>query len=100
MSSSRVETLLVSKAKDSQYGWMRSTDAENNHYRCIRIGNVRNCNGDGLICDHSISSELESVMKKYNVNNYRMNNIHNEYEFSFEVKITEEEYNKFLENLE
>ena len=73
MINSTVETLIEKKAITNN-GWIK----DNNENRIIRIGNVMNCNNDGLICDKSIKQKMINLM-----------NIHILCEYSFELRINE-----------
>lgn len=91
------ENLLIEKACSSN-GWTKLTDSNNQHYRIIRIGNSVNCNGE-LIKNLHIKTTLENVMKKYNIEKYEINEIETEYEFSYQLQLDNENYQKFLQEI-
>lgn len=99
MSTSTTERILTNRATESQYGWLKTTDTDNSIIRTIRVGNLKNCNGDSVICDHSIKKNMELTMEKYGINNYELKNIHTDNEFSYEISMLEDEYSKFVSNL-
>ena len=72
MSTSNIERILINRATENQYGWMKTTYPDNSIMRTIRVGNRKNCNGDGLFCDHTIKQNMELTMEKYGINNYRL----------------------------
>ena len=94
MINSTVETLIEKKAITNN-GWIK----DNNENRIIRIGNVLNCNNDGLICDKSIKQKMINLMNKFNIMNYEIENIHTKYEYSFELRIKEKDYISFVNKL-
>ena len=91
---SSIESLLKDKAIFNK-GWVKS----NNNTRLIRIGNVLNCNNDGLIRDLSIEKKMIDLMNKYNIKEYKIKNYHTKNEFSYELEIKENEYLLFLDKL-
>lgn len=89
----RTESLMTIKAL-TRNGWKRSDNE-----RTIKIGNLKNCNDDGIICDPTIKIKMEEVMKKYNINDYYIEEHINSSEFSYELKLNEDLYNEFIKNL-
>ena len=69
--------------------------------RTIRIGNQSNCNNDGLICDLTIEKKIIEILNKCNINanEYEIMNIHTKFEYSYQLDITEEGYNRLKDNL-
>jgi len=94
MINSTVESLMENKAI-TNIGWIK----DDNDNRIIRIGNVMNCNNDGLICDKSIKQKMINLMNKFNIMNYEIENIHTKYEYSFELRIKEKDYISFVNKL-
>ncbi len=86
---SHVEFLLT-KQIQTKFGWTRL----NGKSRIIRIGNTRNCNDDGLICTPTVKNRIEEFLKKYNIIDYDLNHIQNEYEYSYELILSENMYNE------
>ena len=91
------ENLLIEKACSSN-GWTKLTDLSNNHYRIIRLGNNINCNGE-LIKNLYIKNKLEEVMKKYNIDKYNINEVETEFEFSYQLQLDNENYEKFIQEI-
>ena len=73
----------------------------NENKRTIRIGNSRNCNDDGLIYDLTIEKNIKKILDKYSVDSkyYELNNIHTKYEYSSELIINEDAYQKLAISL-
>lgn len=91
------ENLLIEKACSAN-GWTKLTDSNNHHYRIIRLGNNVNCNGE-LIKNLYIKKTFEEVMKKYNIDKYNIEEIETEYEFSYQLQLDTENYEKFLQEI-
>jgi hypothetical protein len=91
------ENLLIEKACSTN-GWTKLTDSNNHHYRIIRLGNNVNCNGE-LIKNLHIKNTLEEVMKKYNIVKYEINEVETEFEFSYQLQLDTENYEKFLQEI-
>jgi hypothetical protein len=86
---SHIEFLLT-KQMQTKFGWSKL----NGISRIIRIGNTRNCNDDGLIYSPTVKNRIEEFLKKYNINDYVLNNIQTEYEYSYELILPENIYNE------
>lgn len=80
-------------------GWMKTTTSDNEILRSISIGSQRNCNEDGLICDHTTERKIKSVMEKYNILDYKLNNIHTDSVFATQVLIRENSYTDLANQL-
>tara|TARA_Y100000992_G_C21264759_1_gene493352 strand:+ start:80 stop:406 length:327 start_codon:yes stop_codon:yes gene_type:complete len=91
------ENLLIEKARSTN-GWTKLTDSNNQHYRTIRLGNNVNCNGE-LIKNLYIKNTLEEVMKKYNIDKYDINEVDTEFEFSYQLQLDNENYEKFIQEI-
>lgn len=77
-------------------GWLKYTFPNNNKViRSIRIGSQSNCNEDEFIRDHTTSDKIKDIMNKYNIHHYELTNIHNKWEFSTQLVLDENNYNKF-----
>lgn len=96
--SSRIETLIINSATIMN-GWMKTITSDNKVFRTMRIGSIMNCNEDHLICDHTTEDKIKDVMKKYNIEEFVLNNIHNQFEYSTEIVLTEDVYTTFINNL-
>lgn len=98
--SCHIEILMRNSASTFN-GWMKTTTQNNEVLRSISIGYQKNCNEDGLICDHTIERKIKSVMEKYNINilDYKLNNIHTNSVFATQVLIKENIYNQLANEL-
>jgi hypothetical protein len=84
-----VESLMRNRV-ETLHGWTKS----NHPYACrsIKIGNVRNCNNDGLIKNFKIKANIVEVLNKYKINDYLLTEIDTEFEHSYDLKLKEEIY--------
>jgi len=96
----RTENLMTIKAL-TRDGWRKINNSDDSldPVRTIKIGNLKNCNDDGIICDPTIKTKMEEVMKKYNIYDYCIEEHINSSEFSYELKLKENYYNEFIKNL-
>lgn len=96
------ERLMTIKAL-TRNGWRILNNSDDSMQpdmvRTIKIGNLKNCNDDGIICDPTIKTKMEEVMKKYNINDYYIEEHINSTEFSYELKLKENNYNEFIDKL-
>jgi len=97
MSINRIETLMRNSAT-VDCGWSKLSVNNNvaEHFRHITIGNSINCNGDGLICDHTIENKIKEIMNKYEINDYELRQIHTKNIFATEVIVKEDTYNTLI----
>lgn len=70
----------------------------NKQYRSIRIGTQLNCNCE-IYKNTSIKTYFESIMKKYNIVTYEIEEIDTIIEFSYQLNLTEDVYNIFRNKL-
>lgn len=95
------ENILINSF-NKEKGWTIVNDASdiNNQqrYRCIRVGNQTNCNGE-IIKNLFIRKTFEKILEKYNITNYIIDEIDTEYEFSYQLKLTEDVYNDFKKKM-
>lgn len=86
---------ILRKSAETFNGWTK-LNKDGKKLRTIRIGNQTNCNNDGLICDLSIKDKMENILKKCNINTneYEIMNIHTKFEYSYQLDISEEGYNR------
>lgn len=70
----------------------------NKQYRSIRIGTRLNCNCE-IYKNTSIKTYFESILKKYNIVTYEIEEIDTIIEFSYQLNLTEEVYNAFRDKL-
>lgn len=73
-------------------GWTKIYDKE--QFRIIRFGNTRTALG--LVCDFTLKETMESILKKYNIIEYKIHNIRTRYEFSYNLKLKENEYDNLI----
>jgi hypothetical protein len=102
--SNYIENMLLLKVKDT-YGWRRTIVSTDNlekpvMNRSIRIGSAKNCNDDGIIKDYSIENKLLDFVNKFNIQKYEIINHNNKDEFSYELKVDNETYTSFTNNLQ
>ena len=91
--------ILMRNAASTYHGWMRTTTPDNEVLRSISIGSEKNCNGDGLICDHTTEKKIKNVMEKYNILDYKLNNIHTESVFATQILLREDSYTDLTSKL-
>tara|TARA_B110000285_G_scaffold119149_1_gene134909 strand:+ start:371 stop:625 length:255 start_codon:yes stop_codon:yes gene_type:complete len=75
------------------YGWSKV----NTTHRSISIGYESNCNEDGLVIDRDLKNKIEKVLEKYKVANYEIIEKSNKWVHSYEVTVTDNEYEKLKE---
>lgn len=94
-----IENILKNSAETFN-GWTK-LNKFGKMLRTIRIGNQSNCNNDGLICDLTIEKKLIEILNKYDINpnEYEIMNIHTKFEYSYQLDISEEGYDKLRDNL-
>lgn len=66
--------------------------------RVFTLGNRKNCNGE-VMKNTSIKDNIENIMKKYNIDDYKINIIDNNYEFAYELIIDNNNCNKIYQKL-
>ena len=96
--STHIESLMRNSAS-TMNGWMKTTTPENEIFRSIRIGSQKNCNGDGLICDHTTEGKIKCILEKYNIEKYRLDNIRTNWEFSTQLLIDEDVYKQLVDKI-
>ena len=96
--SSHIE-IIMRNAASTFHGWMKTTTSDNEILRSISIGSEKNCNEDALICDHTTENKIKDVMKKYEVFDYKLNNIHTKEVFATQVLIREDSYTNLANKL-
>mgnify|MGYP001093167022 CR=1 FL=1 len=100
MSTLRIETLMKNSAV-THNGWAKLSISNDvtEHFRHITIGNSINCNGDGLICDHTIENKIKEIMNKYEICDYKLRQIHTKNIFATEVIVNEGSYNTLISKM-
>ena len=91
--------ILMRNAASTYHGWMKTTTPDNEVVRSISIGSQKNCNEDGLICDHTTENKIKNVMEKYNILDYKLNNIHTESVFATQILLREDSYTDLTSKL-
>lgn len=87
--------IIIKNKINSSLGW----DILEDKSRAIRIGNKKNCNDDGLIpCTH-IKYDIEKIFKKFNIDDYIINEINTNDEFSYQILLNENIYELFKNRL-
>ena len=90
------EILLKNKA-NLGLGWSKCDEPFIG--RVIKIGHQKNCNDDNIVPAYYIKNDIETIFKKYNINDYIVNEIQTKFEFSYEIKLKEDIYKIFKNNL-
>tara|TARA_Y100001970_G_C14226859_1_gene856231 strand:- start:1496 stop:1834 length:339 start_codon:yes stop_codon:yes gene_type:complete len=95
------ENLFINAFKTVN-GWTKFNDTSdiNNQiqYRCIRIGNQINCNGE-LIKNIFIKKQFEHILNEHNITDYEIEEIDNKDEYSFQLKLSESVYQELKEKM-
>ena len=102
--SNHIEKLMINSAHERENGWIRLNSEKmgkefsynHHHFRTITIGSPSNCNDDRLICAKTTSAPIKDVMKKYNIIDYKVIDIHTETMFASQLIIGEEIYDDFI----
>ena len=89
------EKIMVEKIQSLE-GWSKSNT--DNNSRIICIGNIKNCN-DEIIQNMNIKNEIINLLNKYDITDYEIRNIKNEYEFSYLLSMEEKNYNILKEKI-
>lgn len=92
-----VENIMKDKIKTT--GFIKFTNEDNIHFRVIRIGNEVNCNGE-IIKNFTIKDEIIKFLNKYNIEEYLIRDIDDKFEFSYQLEISNDNYEKLIENIE
>lgn len=96
---SLTETLMRNRA-ETYNGWSKTFDNINKiPLRTIKLGNVRNCNNDGIIKNFKVKNNMLEVLTKYDITDYEINETDNEYECSYELLLKEEIYKKLIDKI-
>lgn len=85
---------LMRNRTETYNGWTKG-----NGKRIIRLGNVINCNGDGIFKNYKIKDDMNSILKKYNIDEFELKEISDQYEHSYELRLTENTYDHFKNKL-
>ena len=95
---SKIESLMRNSAS-THNGWTKTNQPSN--HRIIRIGNAVNCNDDSIICDVQLKKNIEDVLHKYDicVEDYLLNEVKTQFEYSYEVRMKEESYENLVNKM-
>jgi hypothetical protein len=97
--TNHIETIMRNSASIMP-GWLKYISPDNNTVtRSIRIGSQSNCNEDGFIRDPTTYDKIKDIMNKYNIHDYELTNIHNKWEYSTQLTLDENNYNKFKKSI-
>jgi hypothetical protein len=66
--------------------------------RIFKIAHRVNCNGE-VLKNTYIKEQLETILKKINIQDYNIDNIDNEYEFGYELSVNEENFLKMYKSM-
>ena len=66
--------------------------------RIFKIAHRVNCNGE-VLKNTYIKQQLETILKKMNIQDYNIDNIDNEYEIGYELVVNEENFLKMYKNI-
>jgi len=78
-------------------GWEIISDKDK-QFRSIRIGTQLNCNNE-IYKNYLIKNYFESIMNKYNIKKYEIEEIDTQLEFSYQLNLTEDVYNELRNKL-
>ena len=59
----------------------------------------KNCNDDGLFCNKKTKEQIEETLKKFDIDDFIIENYHNEFEYSYELFLKEDVYQIFKKRL-
>ena len=71
---------------------------DDNAKRIFKMASYINCNGEILKNIH-IKKYMEKIMDQYNIDNYQIKTVDNQYEFGYELIIDEKNYRKIYQQL-
>ena len=95
------ENLFINAFKTAN-GWAKFNDASSIdnqiQCRCIRVGNQTNCNGE-VIKNMFIKKEFEHILQKHDITDYIIDEIDTDYEYSFQLKLSETIYQELKEKM-
>ena len=92
----QIESIMLNSAS-TPHGWTKTNEPLG--YRVIKIGNTRNCNDDGIIKNLWLNKNISDVLNKYEINDYIMNEINTDHEYSIELKLNENKYTELINKI-
>lgn len=92
----QIESIMLNSS-NTPHGWTKTNEPIG--YRVIKIGNIRNCNDDGIIKNLWLNKNISDVLNKYEINDYIMNEINTNSEYSIELKLSENIYIKLINKM-
>ena len=91
-----IESIMLNSAHTT-HGWTKTNEPSG--FRVIKIGNTRNCNDDGIIKNLWLNKNIIEVLNKYEINDYIMNEINTNSEYSIELKLSENIYTELINKM-
>ena len=91
-----IESIMLNSAHTT-HGWTKTNEPSG--FRVIKIGNTRNCNDDGIIKNLWLNKNIIEVLNKYEINDYIMNEINTNSEYSIELKLSENIYIELINKM-
>ena len=86
---------ILYRAAIKNNGWLKPSYDK----RTIKIGNKVNCNGEVLKNDNT-KKFLINIMKKLDINEYDIETIDNEFEYSYQLYINEKSFQELKEKID
>lgn len=89
--ANRTESMMINRIRDFDFGWVKVNDS----HREFRIGVESNCNGElskNFINHETTKQEIINFFKKINIDNYVLNTIDTQFEFSNQIRLDNNEY--------
>ena len=85
--------MLINRIRDFNFGWMKV----NNTHREFRILWQANCNGElskSIVNHDTTNQEIINFFKKLNIDNYKLETIDTNFEYSNRILLENNEYEK------
>lgn len=87
----KMESLLHSAIES-----LHDAKITNSEKRSFKLAHRVNCNGE-IFKTTNIKEQLETIMKKMNIQDYNIEKVDNSYEFGYELIVDEQNYRKMYE---
>ena len=87
----RTESMMINRIRDFDFGWTQVNDS----HREFRIGVQANCNGElskNLNNHETTKQEIINFFKKLNIDNYKLETIDTNFEYSNQITLEKNEY--------
>ena len=85
----QIESIMLNSA-NTPNGWTKTNEP---------FGYTRNCNDDGIIKNVWLNKNISEVLNKYEINDYIMNEINTNSEYSIELKLSENIYIELINKM-